>query len=380
MFDIPYTKATALLVAYCLFFYCFVCILYYNKALSRGFPSSRNYKSSVRLLSLLFLISVITFCLSGDYFTYQEIVKTYNPRISSYGEPIYHSIIGFVGKNYLLFRLVVWGGAEFLALLTFKRLNTNKFLSLFILYVLFIKTFFYARASLAMALYFYGLSFIIRPFIVNGVKIVSKALGLSLVIFSFSFHSSIAICIIATCVIFIPLNKKTIISIIILFLLLFFSRNLLLNLLHTSLLKFGNDHIQNKMAGYVIKEIASFNLLGTIRVGIDYSRFYLPLLFILLCFWDKRNRIRLLNYRWAENLLKVTIAIVVISAATILLNLPNNVLYYRILFCSMIPITILLSFLYSTKMLSRKRLKICLYLGIFVHVYDYLYAIATNSF
>lgn len=380
MIDIPYTEVTATLVAYCLFVYCLVCLLFFKKAINKKYQYSMGYNKSVVFLAFLFLLSVVTFCLSGDYFTYQQIVKEYNPRIPSYGEAVYHHIIGFVNKNYLLFRIVVWGGAEFIAYQTFKRFHTNKFLSLFILYVLFIKTFFYARASLAMALYFWGLSFIIRPFLINGTKLISKLIGVSIVVSSFLFHSSMAICILATIIILIPINKNTVRLIIVFILLILLNVNFLQTFVQSSILGVGNDYIINKMSGYSIKETETFNIIGCIRTTIDYCRFYLPLLFIFLCFIEKKNKIILSKLKYANNLFKVTVLIILISAFTVLLGIPNNVLFYRILYCSMIPITILLSLLYSNNLLSKRKLKICLYLGIFVHVSDYIYAIAFYSF
>lgn len=90
--------------------------------------------------------------------------------------------------NYLVYRFIVWGAAFLLFFITIKRLNIATDLTLFLFSSIWLIYFSYARASLAMALIFYGLSLWAVP--INNKKIVSKILAVFVIVLSTSCHKS----------------------------------------------------------------------------------------------------------------------------------------------------------------------------------------------
>lgn len=90
--------------------------------------------------------------------------------------------------NYLVYRFVVWGAAFLLFFVTIKRLNIKTDLTIFLFSTIWLIYFSYARASLAMALIFYGLSLWVVP--INDKKVLSKILALIVVGSSTFCHKS----------------------------------------------------------------------------------------------------------------------------------------------------------------------------------------------
>ena len=189
-------------------------IVRYRKVLfSKGevlYPS--GWKNNIPfLLCCLFLI--IAAFNRGDFFHYFDIVKNFNSIPVTHMERFYEWLIVALNSNYLLWRIVVWGGAFLLFLLTAKRMNLNSVLPSLVLFACFINCFNYSRFSLACAVYFWGLSFILRPI---GNKILSYILGGALILSCQFFHSSTSVLIIITPVIWLPYSKQVIILAIIL--------------------------------------------------------------------------------------------------------------------------------------------------------------------
>lgn len=146
----------------------------------------RNRYLLAKFLILLFCI----FSFWGtDWFHYAQIFT----RIKHYGgthmEDVYASIVQY-SPNYLFFRLMVWGGALLLVFNSFKRVCTNNVLAVLIFSSIWLIWFSYARVSLAMALMFWGVSLVYKPFL--NKKNVSFVIGFCAIFASFYFHKTAA--------------------------------------------------------------------------------------------------------------------------------------------------------------------------------------------
>lgn len=95
--------------------------------------------------------------------------------------------------SYILFRLVVWGSALLLLRKTISNFEINVKLFYFFFCGISLIWFAYARASLAMAMLFCGVSYIMKGQSSYGKKTVNFTIGVTLVICSFYFHKSAAI-------------------------------------------------------------------------------------------------------------------------------------------------------------------------------------------
>lgn len=137
--------------------------LYYKKNIVLN--PQKNIRVGQLVLSIL-LIVIVSASSGSDWFSYQQMVWNYDfsNGATNYGEPVYGYIARFTERNYLLFRLIVWGGAFLCALQAFKRMRINVNMAAFMLIAAFLLRFNYARASLGMAIYFLGLSFLISPY------------------------------------------------------------------------------------------------------------------------------------------------------------------------------------------------------------------------
>ena len=79
-------------------------------------------------------------------------------------EELYEWLIIAVNNNYLLWRIVIWGGGLIVfKWVVVKRLEINVVYAFFILFV-FCKPYNYARASIAFVVYVFGVSFFLKPY------------------------------------------------------------------------------------------------------------------------------------------------------------------------------------------------------------------------
>lgn len=95
--------------------------------------------------------------------------------------------------SYLLFRLVVWGGALLFLFKTISNLNLDKGQFFFFFCCISLIWFSYARVSLAMAIMFCGVSYLLKGRENDGNRIINFLFGIALIIGSFYFHKSAAI-------------------------------------------------------------------------------------------------------------------------------------------------------------------------------------------
>ena len=366
MFDFPFQEPNLFTSFYCLLFYSILFSNNYRKGLLYQNQSTVN-KSNQNWTIFFIGFFIVTHCLKGDFFHMMERVHGYSSYSAYVGEEIYYKIGLFVGNNYLLFRTIVWGGAFYLFCQTAKRMQVPVYYAALLLIATHSIIFSYARVSLSMAVYFYGLSFLCRP---NKVKLFSYIIGISLILLSREFHSSAVIMIAMTFMLFITIKKWTLIVILV-------AIPLLVGVLkdYFYLIAFSDstdEVVAKKMQGYSDREVEK-GIAGRIISILQYASFYIPFILssISLFFNEeyKKCSIEILRFY------KVALGFVLASIAFTFMGSTFVTFVYRVLFMSMIPSTIIVVYLYRNEMMQKKHMALCVISGFLFLLIKYMYDI-----
>ena len=95
---------------------------------------------------------------------------------------------------------------------------------------------------------------------------------------------------------------------------------------------------------------------------LQYATYYVPLVVIIKCIYKKT-----FNKQVAPELFllfKVTFAIIFVATIFFFLDISNKVLFYRILFMSLIPLSIIIAELYRKRIISRRAFNSLIILGL----------------
>lgn len=167
-------------------------------------------------------IMIILFCVFAfwdtDYYGYLESLKLIDFRFpdaeqQTHLEPLYVWIAHFVKGDYTIFRLCIWGISYMLFIKTLQNLDiyNRQAIALFIVY--FLLTFSYARVSLGMASLFYGASLILKNDKWHIGYALNIYLGLIMLLLAYNAHKSMIVAIALFPLIFLRLNKYTLLLI-----------------------------------------------------------------------------------------------------------------------------------------------------------------------
>lgn len=349
----------------------FIAVFFYCIGISSNIGFLRNpllfslNVSGINKIKLLFLGLLLSLlCIDGDFFHMISVIQNYSFNGGyNYGEPVYGDIAYFVDRNYILFRIVVWGSAFSFFLLTAKRFDISIYQAGVYLFMAFSYIFCYARVSLGMALFYYGISFFLKP---SNNKIIGYFFGTIMIYFSNMFHSSIVVLIAMSAIVFVPINKK------ILFVCLLLSP-IILSLLQDLFLTIASnaDEMENTGQASRISRYSQEENTGTIinfsnpgvafHTLLMYCSFYIPLFNIIKTMFKTRL---IKDPLWSSKICKLCIAIVYLSSIFIFMSIGSRVLFYRILFMSMFPICLLVLYLYNNGYFSKQEFRLCLYSGI----------------
>lgn len=195
-------RATIIQIIFCWIVW-IVTVIILNKS-SRS-PYKLNPRSRFIGILLILVFCVYNY-IDGDYFHYKTMYIDAIHGLQYHMESVYFWIIDNIAKTYTLFRLIVWGGALMLLLATYKRIAEKPDLCLYYFFICFIPWFAYARASLAMAMILFGMSFIIKP--LKRGKIISYALGFTVMGCAWFFHGSAIVGIVAAVASLFLMNGK----------------------------------------------------------------------------------------------------------------------------------------------------------------------------
>ena len=346
----------------------YLCILFESR--KRVISPTKRQNSILLLFSLLFIF-VLTYCVDTDFFSYMKMVRDYDftPGAHNHGEKIYGYLIYFLNKNYFLFRAIVWGVALFLYYKTSKLLKIDTKVSISILSILFILTFSYARASLGMAVFFYGVAKFLKS-----NNLISKWFSFIIIYSSCFFHSSmIALIGLFLVAVFMPLNKKMVIVYCSLTIVLALSINQFMDYILMDSVIGADASLNEKLTGYVEHEVVGPNFMGIFRNVLEYGAFYIPFIIITLKLYR-----RALIKRLPSNIIfifKILLLLMMLTTSLFFLNISSSVFFYRYLFMSMLPMALLISFFISNNLFTHKERTWILGYGAIANIYALLYSV-----
>ena len=370
MFDFSFTNGSFALSVYC--FVLFTSLIVFNYSTCTKFPSSRDYSKSKRLVFILSVtLFTITCFITGDFYHYQELVHNYDFSIvdANHGEPIYGVIIRIINQNYLLFRVIVWGGALFLLSRALLCLGLDDYKVLYYLTASYILTFSYARATLAFSVYFLGIALMCTP---HHKNVIVRIIGVVLVGISYLFHHSMVIAIAITPIIFVPFNRRTIILGLFLIPLFFALFSNLINSILTNGVFLDNEELAEQISFYAERSTDAINWKGLIYELSNYATFLLPVFLITYsAFFKNKNAFPF----YINVFFKIAFTLALVAIMFLFLDIEGKVFFYRVLFMTFIPLSIVVYYAASNGIIKRKTYLSLIYIGLFAQYYRFLYNI-----
>lgn len=291
-----------------------------------------------------YLILLILFCIfdktSGDYFHYKEYVNELINYKENYSglEDIYFYIIKIVGGSYFLFRLVVWGSAVLIYFKSSRVLNIEKSISVLVFLLLVLLNFSYARVSLAIVLFILGYILLCRKTF-KGIL-----LGGLIIISSLYFHKSVYILVPIAFVSFVPLNRKTIIAIMLAF----------------PFCIYLGDYLIGDFVYLLEDRSAELNYLSQERKAtgiaekIEFLLLFGPVFIFLYklinnCFRKRNNQLPFV----INKLVVFSFYILYVSFILYFLDIGSNAIYYRVRNMVLIPFSFVVAYYISNIKLNR---------------------------
>ena len=165
-------------------------------------------QGSIIFIYVLFLFQALFIFYGGDDARYErEVTESANFVGQDYNiamglEPLYYYIAAIVGGNYILWKLVVYGGALFLTYLTSLNVKSNNFLFLYSFVLFVLANFGSSRNALAIAIFVYGIS------LIRNDKKLSVLLGIAVSALSIFAHNSMILPVVLLFVSFFKIKKS----------------------------------------------------------------------------------------------------------------------------------------------------------------------------
>ena len=303
------------------------------------------------VLIFLFTFFAISYCITNDYYAYRHRISIAD--IGGKMEFVPQTIAYFVNGNYDLFRAIIFGGAILCVVTCSKIIKANVVLVLLLWFTFYYDRTFYARATLAAAVYFTGI------FIASQNKVTYTVLGVIIALCSFFFHRQMLIAIAAIPALFVKINKKNLFPLAVLFLGIA-SIAVVSALANSSLFMNADDDgmIAEKIDSYVDSTqngyFMRFTAIGFVQLVFQYFFYYSPIIVITKSIFFRNNQSAV-----SPSLLKVyNVLIVLVGFATVFFLVlgQNNTFFYRTLYLSFIPCSILLTKLYYDAIVTQKDL------------------------
>lgn len=334
----------------------------YKPAISNNIISDRQQKIGLFLIIIICLFAIQ----DTDYFSYKTALNAMSQGATLHFEDVYYTIGEIVSYNYLLFRIVIWGSAFTLFCWSVKRLDVSLVVALFFFVTMYLTKFSYARASLAMSIGLFGYTFLVKPI---SLKWISYLLGASIVATSLLFHKSAIFMIPVYMLSLFKINKFTIGAALIMFPIGYY----LISEYGIALLMRADDSetIANSAQEYLMKDVSNKGIAILILRFLERTPYYIILYIIVKCITNKTYSVLPLYHR---SIFNVVIYVVAFSSLFLLNYTVNTeVLYYRLLYYSILPLSISLPILLKFCK-DRKLLKIAYMMGFYSVIYTILYS------
>lgn len=314
---------------------------------------------------LIFLICLFPFQ-AKDYYHYMEALSSIRMGYGTNLEDFYIRVADFVDYNYFVFRFIVWGGAILLFYLAIVVLNLPPRTTLTFLLCVFILRFSYARVSLAMACGIFGYAMLITSRLKDILIII---LSLVVIYISTIFHKSAIFWFPVVIASLFDLNRIRLLILLLMYPLLVY---LLQAYGIIYLLSGEEDSVLRTSAQYYISsEKKNYGIGSGLRIVLMRAPYYIFLGMFFLSVIKGRYRLLASVERRILNISFYIVYISTLFAFTFTMN--TEVLYYRLLFFAMLPITLSLS-IFKTYNLYRNGIFAMVLVGVVSCIYELLYA------
>ena len=339
-------------ITFPLYMYCFAMYVVLSCLGFRVFKYGKfswNNHSGPVLFTILAIILSVTCCIGADFFAYKSIAHDTCGTEIMHLEAVYGYLLFLINNNYFLFRVIVWGSAVLLVLRASERMGLSKYYVLFFLMLSFSSIFSYARASLAMAIFFDGVSFVVPK---EGKRTALKVIaGIAIMLLSVVFHRSMLALVALALPVFLPVNRKVFaVSLVIIPIAMFFAGRYFGDLLMMSSEAESMSDISHLMDTYSEREVESANWKGMIRHFFHYSLIFIPMIYSAVVAYRRKDEME-----WQMRvLLRFCIIIAVLSFSTFLLSFESSVMFYRFLYMAIIPLSMLVVALLQKKMITAR--------------------------
>lgn len=307
--------------------------------------SKRRYGFSIFLLMLLCLFYFTV----SDWFQYYVEFKEATRGVNTHMEFVYEWIALNITQNYIVWRLLVWGVALLMLLLTIKKLPVQQVLCLLVFVAMMFSRFAYTRTALSYSFMFFGCVLLYERNKTG--KVLRYLLAFTFIGCSYFFHKSalfgIAMILVALIV------EKIDWKFMALFLLvaplsLYFLRNQISSFMMMDLESGGNDFGEYMIAGQYYMDRSRLVVRGVSGIVHDFL-LRGPIIAIgVICFLQVNND----NIPKVIRLFMRLTVLMVVASLFFLLDLGANtyVMYYRFLNFAGLPAVFSFSYLYCNKM------------------------------
>ena len=307
-------------------------------------PGDKRKVDADRWILLYFTLYAMFYCINTDYFSYRDWMNiNFNERNLVYWgkEMFYAYVIMFcqslgISYPFELFRLIVWGGALLLVFFTARlcRDFLAPHLVILFLFVFSCTTFSYARVSLGMAVFFMGIIVIMW-----GKKNSQKLLGIVLALCSYFFHHEMIIGIGLLPGIILPFEKKKTIvfalTLLGMMMAVIYYINSNVSLLETV---FGADELAEKMNTYNERGQGVFRM----STALKYINIFLPFVFVTFFFYRQKQLPKPI-----VGIHRITFLLMLATVAFFVISGPRSTYTYRVLYISIIPVSILVTYCFN---------------------------------
>ena len=308
-------------------------------------------------------ISFLVFCLLAfwdtDYFSF---ARSFYEGLEDFRDIIYKYFSYVSFGSYLIFRLYIWGIALYLVYKTSKRFGLNTNIMCFVFTLFFMLTFSYARASLGMAFFFYGLSYLIIP---KGSKINRFLVIFICFVLAYCSHRSLAVLILLSPLSLVELSKKKIVVLLLSFPVMIVILKFVFSEIASGYLD-GENEFSTAAKGYsTISVELEFNWKWRIITTFRYYSFYLANIALI---WYIIFKSQIAHSKEIKRLLSFTTIIVLMSVAILIIpsgiNLGLWVVGYRYLYMTGIPLCILITYSKQYQILPQKMYRFLLIMAV----------------
>lgn len=360
VFDFNRDTPTALQSIFCLLSYLSVLIICYKDYYRcKWIRSNKRVKLYWYVILMPILYSLTNF-VDTDYFHYFHFVSNLSRGIQDNSvEIIYHNIAKLTLFNYISFRLVIWGIAFLLLYNSCVRFKIKPDFVFYTIFILYVNLFTYARASLGMAVAFWGITIVLTAH----KNIAIKIGGIVILLSSLLFHSSMII-VVACCLIayLLKWSKRWIIEYLIAIPCLTMGIRIIMDFLLN--LDGIEGLIFSKLSYYSeLESTPNRTLLGKIQYSLEILSFIVPLYIMTKNVYFKSRSLYLDSIRYELSLYKIAFVLVSLSIAFLFVGLQTEVFSYRVRYMAIIPIVLSLCSLTIKKIIKRYEYQLCLLLG-----------------